>query len=532
MALIAVDMTPSVPWGENGGAKPLIMELLRGFQRLATGDRFLILTASWNHKELGILDSPVMKRLCVIHRERRPEVTVQEGGHWPDRFQNMRLLMVQLYHKFFQSHSLRKREVDLLFCPFTDPVLAEPGIPVVSVIHDLQFREFPHFFSPHEVQHRHAFMQEASRKADAIVCVSEYTQQSAIQALSLPPEKTCVIHNCIQGRLNRLNPDVNHSTLERLGISRCPYMFYPANFWPHKNHRMLLTAYGMYHSRHPAQPLDLVFTGALTGEQQKLRAHIERMGIEPHVHFLGYLSEDDLSAVWDGCSCLIFPSLFEGFGIPVLEAMNFDKPVLCSRASSLPEVAGDAALYFDPRKPEEILKCIEMLMLDTKVRTALIENGRKRLKSFTSESMIEQYLAYFHQTLQKTPLYKNGINGVFADLWTGREFSITTAPGTSPRSVELTIELPAWAPHAYTTFRMKSNSGRPQQWKINRGEEMTIRIPVLECGGELSFEVKYTFCPEKAKMGADSRNLGLRCHRCLLLDDQRRVVFWPVHEPV
>jgi glycosyltransferase involved in cell wall biosynthesis len=121
---------------------------------------------------------------------------------------------------------------------------------------------------------------------------------------------------------------------------------------------MLLTAYGMYRSRHPAQPLDLVFTGALTGEQQKLRAHIERMGIDRHVHFLGYLSEDDLAAVWEGCSCLIFPSLFEGFGIPVLEAMNFDKPVLCSRASSLPEVAGDAALYFDPRKPEEILKCI------------------------------------------------------------------------------------------------------------------------------------------------------------------------------
>ena len=528
MALIAVDMTPAVPWGDNGGAKPLIMELLKGFKQLAVENRFLILTASWNHRELAILDSPVMKRLCVVHRERFPEGSPREKNDWQIHFQNAVLGLNQLYHKFFQSRSLRKHGVDLLFCPFTDPVLAESGIPVVSVIHDLQFREFPHFFSPHEVQHRQTFMKEASRKADAIVCVSEYTRRSAIQSLSIPPEKTCVIPNCIQGRLRRLSPEAFSSAIERLGILRHPYMFYPANFWPHKNHRMLLTAYGMYRSRHSDQPLDLVFTGALTGEQQKLKVHIERMRLDRHVHFLGYLSENDLSAVWEGCSCLIFPSLFEGFGIPVLEAMNFDKPVLCSHASSLPEVAGDAALFFDPRKPEEILHCIEVLMSGSEIRTDLIEKGRRRLESFQSESMVRQYLSFFHQTLQKTPQHKNSVAGVFADFWTSKGFNVTTAPGASHRSIELTIELPAWTPHPQTILRVKHISGSHQQWKINRGEEVTLHIPVPDGGDVLSFEVKQTFCPKKANMGEDSRNLGVRCHCCLLRDGQRQAVLWPI----
>jgi glycosyltransferase involved in cell wall biosynthesis len=528
MSLIAVDLTPVVPGGDNGGAKPLAMELLRGFQFMAKDHRFLILTASWNHDELAVLDSPAIKRLCVIHRKRQTESIVRKEGIAKILMRHLMLFAKRFQHNLFQSRSLRDRGVDLLFCPFTAPDFAEPGIPVISVIHDLQYQEFPHFFTPDEYFHRKSFMQDVARKADAVICVSEYTRQAAVQSLSIPIERSFVIPNCIQFRLKRLNSEEKKALLERLGIATQPYLFYPANFWPHKNHRMLLTAYGMYLSRHPEPPLHLVLTGALTGEQQVLKDCVGRMGLVSYVHFPGYLSENELSAVWEGCSCLIFPSLFEGFGIPVLEAMNFNKPVLCSNASSLPEVAGNAALYFDPRKPEDILRSMETLFSDLRIRSDLIEKGQERLQSFRSEDMVAQYLASFNLTLQKKPLYKNEVSGVYGDLWTGGEFSVAFESGNADRFIEMVIELPSWTPHSQTMLEMKLESTAHQKWKIIRGEEIVVSIPLSEHGGFLSFGVGQTFSPAKANMGEDHRHLGVRCKRCILSDqDRHQIVIWP-----
>jgi glycosyltransferase involved in cell wall biosynthesis len=182
------------------------------------------------------------------------------------------------------------------------------------------------------------------------------------------------------------------SHLRDLHIGVSPYLFYPANFWPHKNHHLLITAYGMYLSRNPGREMDLVFTGALDDARRDLQEKVRRMGLEQHVHFLGYLPDDQLTAVWKGCSFLIFPSLYEGFGIPVLEAMQFGKPVLCSNVTSLPEVAGDAALYFDPRKPAEIVHCLERIIGNGELSADLVNRGYERLSLFQSREMVTRYL--------------------------------------------------------------------------------------------------------------------------------------------
>jgi glycosyltransferase involved in cell wall biosynthesis len=169
-------------------------------------------------------------------------------------------------------------------------------------------------------------------------------------------------------------------------------MYYPANFWLHKNHEILMIAYSMFVSRNPDCTMDLVLTGALDDAQRGLEDHVRRMGLESRVHFLGYLSEEQLSAVWEGCSFLIFPSLYEGFGIPVLEAMQFGKPVLCSHVTSLPEVAGDAALYFDPEKPRDIVRCIEKIVENKELYADLVRRGYERLDHFQPKDMAAKYL--------------------------------------------------------------------------------------------------------------------------------------------
>lgn len=423
MALIAIDMTPILPGGVNGGAKLLALELIKGFQAVSGDNRFLVLTASWNEKELASLDSPNTQRLCVINvQDRKDSKELSISIQIEERLRRIyRFLPGRIREKLWKSGLLRiagkLREifallhmrqggklcrggplsangVDVLFCPFTNPTRSEPGIPVVSVVHDLQHRDYPQFFSPNEISTRETFFNEVRRRADAIICVSESTRQSVIRHLKTDPDKTHTVYNCIQARLEGLDSAEISEHLRDLHITEHQYMFYPANFWPHKNHLMLITAYGMYLSRNSGNAMDLVFTGALDDAQRSLKDKIRRMGLEGRVHFLGYLSEDQLMAVWKGCYCLVFPSLYEGFGIPVLEAMQFGKPVICSNVTSLPEVAGDAALYFDPRKPWEILQCLERITVDCELYNDLVKRGYENLVRFQPQDMVNKYLQY------------------------------------------------------------------------------------------------------------------------------------------
>jgi hypothetical protein len=176
---------------------------------------------------------------------------------------------------------------------------------------------------------------------------------------------------------------------------------------------------------------------------------------------------------------------------------------------------------------------METLFSDLRIRSDLIEKGQERLQSFRSEDMVAQYLASFNLMLQKKPLYKNEVSGVYGDLWTGGEFSVAFESGNAGRFIEMVIELPSWTPHSQTMLEMKLESTAHQKWKIIRGEEIVVSIPLSEHGGFLSFGVGQTFSPAKANMGEDHRHLGVRCKRCILSDqDQHQIVIWPPAAPI
>lgn len=428
MARIAIDMTPALPGGENGGVKQLALELIKGLQNVSPEkNSLLILTAPWNDNELALFDEPETKRLCIAGLQERcctdnvnSEVRLRTGlrriyeilpigvreklpkdrlVHVVKKLEEVHgLIRVKQKNEFQPGRLLSQHNVDVLFCPFTAPTYAEPDIPVVSLVCDLQHRDYPQFFSPDEITTREAFFDKVKKRANAIICISESTRISVIKHLKVNPERTYAVPICIQSRLVGLNGAKMSQYLRQLHIDGRPYMFYPANFWPHKNHHMLVVAYAKYLSRN-VNGMDLVFTGSLDHAQQSLKNKVMRMGLGKHVHFLGYLPEDQLAAVWKGCSFLIFPSLYEGFGIPVLEAMRFGKPVLCSNVTSLPEVAGDAALYFDPRKPMEILQCIERISEDRQCYNELVQKGYKNILRFKTQEMVNQYHKYIKQAV-------------------------------------------------------------------------------------------------------------------------------------
>ena len=289
--------------------------------------------------------------------------------------------------------------IDLLFCPFSSPHLAEEGLPLVAIAYDLQHLDLPFFFASEERLHRTQFLRNLVDRADQIICISDFTKQSFIQHLGAEESQLISVPICIHERLKARPESEVIDTLSKLGLLKNQYLYFPANFWPHKNHRMLLAAYSIYRQQHPETALDLVFTGALEGPQTELREVAAYLGCEDKVHFLGFLSEEELVALWQGCKGLVFPSLYEGFGIPVLEAMWFDRPVACSTVGSLPEVGDNAVIYFDPRKPEAIAQAITQIAHDETLTHQLRERAREHIQSFSQEAMAKQYLTIFKNVL-------------------------------------------------------------------------------------------------------------------------------------
>ena len=527
MAFIAVDMTPVLPGGKNGGAKILAIELLKSFHEMAVQDQFLILTASWNHEDLEILDGPNMRRSCVLAGQ-EPKPKAPYTPYSPRFYRAMGRIRRHLRRltrgQSPMGKSLSAQGVELLFCPFTAPTYAEGNIPTVSVVLDLQHRELPQFFSFHEIGLRNDFMAELKRKADRIICISEHTRKTVLKHLEIPPERTHAVPICIQTRLFCPEAEKSVQYLADFGIVKRPYMFYPANFWPHKNHSMLLTAYGMFLARNPDSPIDLVFTGALNGGEDAIKQAVSQMGLAKRVHFLGFIPEERLASVWFGCEFLIFPSLYEGFGIPVLEAMSIGKPVLCSDRTSLPEVAGDAALYFDPRNPQAMVDCIEKITTDISLRGALVEKGRVRASRFHPDDMTEKYLEIFKKAINDPDDVANEIMGVFEDGWMGDKTVVVYASGPPDRILEMKLEAPSWLPTRRVKVTLSDAHQTLQRAGIRPGGEMVIRQALPGRQGHITLSVAPTFNPSDYGMGDDLRNLSVFCRECKLVSSHEETI--------
>ncbi len=406
---VAVDLTPMLPGGANGGAKIFVLELLRQFNELAHDWHFILLTSSDCHLELAEFDSQHLERRCVV--ERAPQSSSSIG-------QKLRGLARQIASRI--PPTLAKRAIDaywalarrqrktalleeldvqLLFCPFSAPLYHTKSVPTVCVIYDLQFSTYPQFFGSEERYGRSANFREACRSAAKLVCISEYVRESVVRESSVDPSRVLTIPIQLASRL-RASSDTapDDRVLREHRLSRDRYLLYPANFWQHKNHRLLLTAFAHYVAGQPSSDLCLVCTGEPGDEMESIVRAANLMGLGQRCRFPGFVSEHDFVTLLDQCRALVFPSLFEGFGMPVLEAMEHGKPVTCSNRTSLPEVAGEAALLFDPRVPAEISAAIDRIDRDDELRKQLIERGHERRQAFASPAdMAQAYLQVFRQ---------------------------------------------------------------------------------------------------------------------------------------
>jgi glycosyltransferase involved in cell wall biosynthesis len=409
---VAIDLTPVLPGGENGGAKIFALELIRGLGRIAPSAEFILLTHEVSHEELSCLDCHNVHRVMVVrgvgfhekraglkktYRKIRPFVpSFLRRGMTKGAYRAARLLA-----RAAGGPILTRIAADLLFCPFTAPSFSQRNVPAVSTIYDLQFVVYPQFFRTEELALRKSAFLDACRKATMIVAISEYSRRSAIRYAKLASSRIKTVCLSMSTRMSTDEADATQ-VLTGLGLAPGGFLLYPANFWSHKNHEMLLTAFGIARSKRLPGGTKLVLTGAKSARRDFIQATAARLGLGEWVVFPGYLSNGELAALFNSAGGLIFPSLYEGFGLPVVEAMAAGVPVACSNVASLPEVAGNAAIFFDPRKPTDIAQAIIELVLDTSKRRQLIEAGYHRAQIFAdSDQMALDYWRIFEECMAR-----------------------------------------------------------------------------------------------------------------------------------
>jgi glycosyltransferase involved in cell wall biosynthesis len=244
----------------------------------------------------------------------------------------------------------------------------------------------------------------AYQKADYLVAISEYVRNSVIETAGLSPERVITVPiGLLRTPGSPVDDSSDDGVLEKYNLRHGEYILYPANFWPHKNHAMLLTAFNMYRQANPHSVLKLLCTGAPGPRAQDFCEAVRRMELSEWVIYPGYVNPNEYDSLLRSSFALVFPSLYEGFGIPVLEAMSAGVPVICSNVTSLPEVGGDAVLYFDPRRPGQIVDALIRLSEEPKLRNSLVTKGLQRARLFESAGrMAAQYIDVFAKALHVT----------------------------------------------------------------------------------------------------------------------------------
>ena len=539
---ILVDLTPVLPGGENGGAKVFVLELLRRLAEFAPQTQFVLLTQATAHDELAALDGANVRRLMVLDSSRPPalrslgkRIFSRVSAHLPGRMRRVagRLAysLLTLSKRSGSRSLMQDLKVDLLFCPFTAPTYFDPNVPAVCVIYDLQYKTYPEFFAPEDVAHRDRTFTDAARRSATLVAISNYSRDAAIAEGKLDPAHVKTIHLHISQHSLR-NAKRDETILDRLQLVTRKYLIYPANFWKHKNHEMLLTAFGLARHSGLADDIRLVCTGAPGARQQWLKQAARGLRLENHVLFPGYLENAELLALITNSCGVIFPSLYEGFGLPIVEAMATGVPVACSNVTSLPEVAGDAAILFNPRVPEGIAQAILSIAQDKELTARLVQAGNLRAAEFSnSRLMAQQYWDIFEQAKRKGT-QSNILLGVHADGWVGPNVKLQVAPSEQSRTLNLEIALPNWVPISRVTVLVQQDRDTKGEVTVLRGHHGAVSIQLPLAGGY--FDINFTACfvPALTALVDDQRELSAMLTKCTIASfDGLSIVLFPEDIP-
>ena len=273
---------------------------------------------------------------------------------------------------------------------FVAPQAYRTAVPSVYQLHDLLQEHLPDFFSPLHRRYRQVTYRAFADQASIVSTMADWTRADIVARLDQPRSKVAVVP---------LPPAVTPLTVEprqpAARIPRGPFALYPAQTWPHKNHLALLDAMAVLRSR--GSTLELVCTGRQTEQYAAIARRVDALQLGEQVHFLGYVEQPELGWLYEQATALVFPTRFEGWGIPIVEAFAWGLPVACSAIPVLDEVAGAAAVRFDERDPISIADALELIANDAELRRRLIAAGQERVRPLTWDRYARTFRALYRR---------------------------------------------------------------------------------------------------------------------------------------
>ncbi len=369
---IGIDATalPAQPFG----AGVYIIHLIRALAALNLDDRLVV----------------------FVHRSRRELIGEARNVEWvmiPDKSRWRRMLWEQIelprwVHRF---------RLDLLHSlHYTRPFF----LPCKSVVtfHDMTFFLYPHLHTLTKRLFFQAAIRFSGSKADALIAVSESTRRDVLRLLKLPPKKVFTVYH---GVAEGFKPIAETSLLENIrnkyGLP-ARFILYVGLVEPRKNLPLLLRAFKK--ATNDGVGAQLVVAGSFGWMVEPVFEQLQELGLEEKVHFTGYIPRQDLPMVYNLADFLVYPTLYEGFGLPVLEAMACGCPVVASAVSSIPEVVGEAGVLVPPNDEDALAQAILSMWHDQDLRERLAKQGRQQSSNFTWERTAQETAWVYHQVLQ------------------------------------------------------------------------------------------------------------------------------------
>ena len=301
------------------------------------------------------------------------------------------------------EYYIAKYGLQVLFCPLFYIPYESCSIPIVTSILDIQYEYYPEYFTSDLLQYRRDETKKALINSAAIITISEFSKKTMLDKLGADGEKIYVTYlNSDSSFDDKVNAEKNKEMKKKLPEH---YFFYPANGWAHKNHKRLIDAYKILKEKHDTK-CKLVLTGNAFNDKNGLMSCIRENKLESDVITLGYIDQKDMPYVFVNAEMLVFPSLFEGFGIPLVEAMRMGTPIACSDCGSIPEIAGDAAIMFNALDAADMAEKIHRLEADIELQEELREKGYQRARIFSWKKSAEQTL----EILERYGLKESGLD--------------------------------------------------------------------------------------------------------------------------
>jgi glycosyltransferase involved in cell wall biosynthesis len=327
-------------------------------------------------------------------------ISSREAEQWiPERFQidqvasNPYRRLGWDLHRRVQAH-----KPDLLHVQYTAPLFCTA--PLVVTVHDVSFIEHPEYFTDLRRRQLLVTVAHTVKRAARVLTVSEFSRAAILRAYDIPSEKVRAIPNAANPDFRPIGRDrAQKAVRDRFGFD-APFVFSVGDLQPRKNQIGLIAAFAQLLNRHPQLRHHLVLSGKETWYTPKVLDAARNSGFASRIHFTGFVPDQELLELYNACDCFVFPSFYEGFGLPILEAMACGRAVACSNTAAMPEVADGAGLLFNPRDTDDITRALKDILLDSELRNRMERLGLQRAATFTWQKSARATLEVYSEVVE------------------------------------------------------------------------------------------------------------------------------------